>query len=138
MFKTVCLLKRKPGMSLDDFKAYYETHHKRFGETYLPKTARFMRRYMNPVPNPMTGEVAELDYDVITETWFENREEWYVSVRVRSTRAPKEAIVRPLSATEAEVELLSAEEGVAPGQACVFYETEGTRIWGGGWIWRGY
>lgn len=69
---------------------------------------------------------------------FESREEWHVSVRVRSTRAPKEAIVRPLSATEAEVELLSAEEGVAPGQACVFYETEGTRIWGGGWIWRGY
>lgn len=69
---------------------------------------------------------------------FESRDEWHVSVRVRSTRTPKEAIVRPLSATEAEVELLSPEEGVAPGQACVFYETEGTRIWGGGWIWRGY
>ncbi|MDA9789397.1 tRNA 2-thiouridine(34) synthase MnmA [Amylibacter sp.] len=69
---------------------------------------------------------------------FESREEWHVSVRVRSTRSPKEAIVRPLSATSAEVDLLSAEEGVAPGQACVFYETEGTRIWGGGWIWRGY
>ncbi len=68
---------------------------------------------------------------------FESRTEWHVSVRVRSTRRPKEAIVRPLSATEATVELLAAEEGVAPGQACVFYETTGTRIWGGGWIWRG-
>ncbi len=68
---------------------------------------------------------------------FENRTEWHVSVRVRSTRRPKEAIVRPLSATQAEVELLAPEEGVAPGQACVFYESDGTRIWGGGWIWRG-
>jgi len=68
---------------------------------------------------------------------FNSRSEWHVSVRVRSTRRPKEAIVRPLNATEATVELLAAEEGVAPGQACVFYETNGTRIWGGGWIWRG-
>ena len=37
----------------------------------------------------------------------------------------------------AEVELLDPEEGVSPGQACVFYETEGTRIFGGGWIWKG-
>lgn len=69
---------------------------------------------------------------------FESRKEWHLSVRVRSTHAPREAIVRPLSSTGALVELLSPEEGVAPGQACVFYETEGTRIWGGGWIWRGY
>jgi tRNA-specific 2-thiouridylase len=66
-----------------------------------------------------------------------SRREWPVSVRVRSTRPPREAILRPLSATEAEVELLTPEEGVSPGQACVFYETGGTRILGGGWIWRG-
>ena len=60
-----------------------------------------------------------------------------ISVRVRSTRPPAEAILRPLSETEAEVELLSPEEGVSPGQACVFYETGGTRVLGGGWIWRG-
>ena len=65
------------------------------------------------------------------------RPEWHVSVKVRSTRPPREAIVRPLSATEAEVELLDPEEGVSPGQACVFYETGGTRILGGGWIWKG-
>ncbi|WP_299789145.1 tRNA 2-thiouridine(34) synthase MnmA [uncultured Marivita sp.] len=68
---------------------------------------------------------------------FTSQSEWHVSVKVRSTRPPRAAIIRPLSATEAEVELLSPEEGVSPGQACVFYETEGTRILGGGWIWRG-
>ncbi|WP_212523214.1 tRNA 2-thiouridine(34) synthase MnmA [Actibacterium sp. MT2.3-13A] len=68
---------------------------------------------------------------------FDSRPEWHVSVKVRSTRPPREAILRPLSATEAEVELLTPEEGVSPGQACVFYETGGTRVLGGGWIWRG-
>lgn len=60
-----------------------------------------------------------------------------VSVRVRSTRPPAPAVIRPVSSTEAEVELLSPEQGVSPGQACVFYETGGTRVLGGGWIWRG-
>ncbi|MFY9210676.1 MAG: tRNA 2-thiouridine(34) synthase MnmA [Aestuariivita sp.] len=69
---------------------------------------------------------------------FDSRPEWHVSVRVRSTRPPHEAIIRPLSATEAEVELISPEEGVSPGQACVFYESDASRIFGGGWIWRGY
>ena len=36
----------------------------------------------------------------------------------------------------ARVELLDPEEGVAPGQACVFYAPEGTRVLGGGWIAR--
>ena len=60
-----------------------------------------------------------------------------ISVKVRSTRPPAPAILRRVSATEAEVELLTAEEGVSPGQACVFYETGGSRILGGGWIWKG-
>ena len=68
---------------------------------------------------------------------FTSREEWHLSVKVRSTRPPREAVVRPLSETTAEVELLSPEDGVSPGQACVFYETGGSRIFGGGWIWKG-
>ena len=68
---------------------------------------------------------------------FDDAAEHHVSVKVRSTRPPTEAVIRPLSSTEAEVELLSPEEGVSPGQACVFYETGGTRVLGGGWIWRG-
>ena len=68
---------------------------------------------------------------------FTSRDEWHVSVKVRSTRPPREAVIRPLSETTAEVELLSPEDGVSPGQACVFYETGGSRIFGGGWIWKG-
>jgi tRNA-specific 2-thiouridylase len=68
---------------------------------------------------------------------FTSRPEWHLSVKIRSTRPPREAVIRPISDTEAEVELIVAEEGVSPGQACVFYDPEGSRIFGGGWIWRG-
>ncbi|MCH2096177.1 MAG: tRNA 2-thiouridine(34) synthase MnmA [Rhodobacteraceae bacterium] len=66
-----------------------------------------------------------------------SRDTWEVSVKVRSTRPPREAVIRPLSETTAEVELLTPEEGVSPGQACVFYQTGESRVLGGGWIWRG-
>ncbi len=68
---------------------------------------------------------------------FDGAGEHHLSVKVRSTRPPREAIVRPLSATTAEVELLTPEEGVSPGQACVFYDGSSSRVLGGGWIWRG-
>jgi len=68
---------------------------------------------------------------------FHARPEWPLEVKVRSTRPPRAAILRPLSATEAEVELLDPEDGVASGQACVFYEPATTRVLGGGWVWKG-
>jgi tRNA-uridine 2-sulfurtransferase len=57
------------------------------------------------------------------------------AVKVRSTRPPTSAIVTPTE-EGAIVELLSPEESVAPGQACVIYERDGTRVLGGGWIMR--
>ena len=63
-------------------------------------------------------------------------EGWEVAVRVRSTRPPVPARVHPEGEGRARVALLAPEEGVAPGQACVFYAAEGTRVLGGGWITR--
>ena len=55
-----------------------------------------------------------------------------VEVRVRSTRPPAPALLRRLEDDTAEVTLDQPEQGVAPGQACVFYD--GERVLGGGWI----
>jgi tRNA-uridine 2-sulfurtransferase len=56
-------------------------------------------------------------------------------VRVRSTRVPQPAWLR---ATDGgyEVELVAGEEGVSPGQACVFYDAPAgqARVLGGGFI----
>ena len=59
---------------------------------------------------------------------------WEIRAKVRSTRPPRDAVLRPISNTEAIVELIAAEEGIAPGQACVFYGQDGSRVLGGGWI----
>jgi tRNA-specific 2-thiouridylase len=61
---------------------------------------------------------------------------WEVAVRVRSTRPPVPARLHPEGAGRVRVELLRPEEAVAPGQACVFYAAEGSRVLGGGWIVR--
>ena len=84
-----------------------------------------------------TRKVPVREINWLGDAPFTSREEWHLSVKVRSTRPPREAIVRPISDTEAEVELVVAEEGVSPGQACVFYDPESSRIFGGGWIWKG-
>jgi len=56
-------------------------------------------------------------------------------VRVRSTRPPQPAWLRRVGGTY-EVELVDGEEGVSPGQACVFYDapTGQARVLGGGFI----
>ena len=53
-------------------------------------------------------------------------------VKVRSMRPPVMAMVTPLGARAARVELAAPEDAIAPGQACVFYD--GSRVLGGGWI----
>ena len=55
-----------------------------------------------------------------------------VAVKVRSTRPPLPAVIKPLGEGRAVVSLLQAEEGVSAGQACVVYD--GARVLGGGWI----
>jgi tRNA-specific 2-thiouridylase len=58
-----------------------------------------------------------------------------VFVKVRSTRAPQPAWLSR-GASGIEVDLVAGEDGVSPGQACVFYDAaEGqARVLGGGFI----
>jgi tRNA-specific 2-thiouridylase len=68
---------------------------------------------------------------------LESQGEWQLEVKVRSTRPPRAAVLRPLPGGLAEVELLDPEDGVAAGQACVFYAPGSSRVLGGGWVWNG-
>ena len=58
-----------------------------------------------------------------------------VFVKVRSTRPPQPALLS-VSAGGCEIELLDGEDGVSPGQACVFYDAPAgqARVLGGGFI----
>ena len=88
----------------------------------------------------IVGPKAALKTRVITVTevnWLGDglpEGEIAIAARIRSTRPPRAAVLRMTGSDRAEVELLDPEEGVSPGQACVFYEPDGTRVLGGGWI----
>jgi tRNA-specific 2-thiouridylase len=58
-----------------------------------------------------------------------------IAVRVRSTRPPAPALLE-YSAGSARISLVNEESAVAPGQACVFYESAepDARVLGGGFI----
>jgi len=89
MIKAIGLLKRRPGMTVAEFRAYYETHHRVIGEKYLAGFAsRYMRRFLTPSPDRRTGKTPEADHDVVLEIWYPDR-------------AAFEAAGRALSAPEA-------------------------------------
>ncbi len=63
----VSLLKRKAGMSREDFRAYYESKHRLIGEKVLSGYAtRYVRRFLEPAD----GVDQEQDFDVILEIDF--------------------------------------------------------------------
>lgn len=69
-------------------------------------------------------------FDALPEAGIE------IAAKVRSTRPPVAARLKR-TADGATVELDAGEDGVAAGQACVFYDPAGgTRVLGGGWIAR--
>jgi tRNA-specific 2-thiouridylase len=82
-----------------------------------------------------TRTIALTDVNWIGPGAIDDADRREVFVKVRSTRAPRPAW---LSARHdgAQVELIDGEEGVAPGQACVFYDSAegGARVLGGGFI----
>lgn len=63
----VTLLKRRQGMSREDFRAYYENTHRRIGEQVLGGYAtRYVRRYLTPTD----GVDQDFDFDVVMEIDF--------------------------------------------------------------------
>jgi hypothetical protein len=78
MYKIVSLLKRKPGLTMDEFIEHYENVHSKIGERFMGKwVTHYSRRYLRPIKHPLvngTIHQSEADYDVIMELWFESRE----------------------------------------------------------------
>ena len=59
-----------------------------------------------------------------------------ILVKVRSTGKLLDAKIDLKGQSLAEVKLKDLEEGISPGQACVFYKKDniGFKVLGGGWI----
>jgi len=81
MFKQICFFRKRPDMSLEAFIDYYENRHsqlsKRMGRSpSIPDAQRYVRRYLKPEKNPVTGEVHDPGYDCIMEIWWNSREDF--------------------------------------------------------------
>lgn len=76
MIKQVSMMKRRPGLSMEAFIEAYENHHAKIGEALFTKARRFVRRYVQPQKNPLTGQIVELDFDVIMEIWWDKQEDF--------------------------------------------------------------
>lgn len=71
MIKTIALLKRRSGMSVADFRHYYETRHVSLGLKYTrPEALRYTRRYLS-APEGADGQ--DPDFDVAMELWFADK-----------------------------------------------------------------
>lgn len=75
MIKQVSVMKRHPSLTMEQFIEQYEGRHAKFGEVLFKKAKKLTRRYVQPQPNPLTGKVEELAFDVILEIWFESRDD---------------------------------------------------------------
>jgi len=74
MIKLVMPMKRRPGMSIPEFREYYETKHRLIGEKYLRGFAeKYMRRFTNPLMD-RDGVMRDPEYDVFLEIWYPDQQ----------------------------------------------------------------
>jgi len=66
----ITLLKRRAGLSREDFVAYYEARHRRIGEQVL---AGYVTRYVRRHLTPLDGNEHECDADAVMEIDFPDR-----------------------------------------------------------------
>jgi hypothetical protein len=70
LIKVVTTLKKKPALTTEEFRAYYENHHRIIGEKYLKDFAvRYVRRYLDALPDSEGKQLAP-EFDVLLEIWF--------------------------------------------------------------------
>ena len=92
-YKILLFLKRRPGMTMEAFQDYYENHHVPLCAKYTSGLSRYMRRFLTPHPNPETGATGELQFDVITELWFDDEVTFRSTVQYLSTSLMPDEVV---------------------------------------------
>ena len=73
MFKCIALLRRKPGLSREDFIDYYERQHAPLIRRLLPGIIDYRRNYVELEGAFLFPGAAPIDFDVITEIWLADR-----------------------------------------------------------------
>jgi uncharacterized protein (TIGR02118 family) len=92
-YKILLLMKRRSGMSVEEFRDYYENRHVPLCLKYTAGVSRYIRRYLDPQPNAESGRNDELPYDVITELWFDDEATWQATVQYIATTVMPDEVV---------------------------------------------
>ncbi|MCB2079986.1 MAG: EthD domain-containing protein [Novosphingobium sp.] len=92
-YKILLFMKRRPGMSIEDFRDYYENRHVPLCMKYTQGISRYVRRYIEPQRHAESGTNEELPYDVITELWFDDEETWKGTVDYISNNVMTDEVV---------------------------------------------
>ncbi len=69
MIKVMALIKRKPGLSREEFSKHYEEVHAPLALKHLTTIKRYVRNYIVALPG-----VDEPEFDCITEFWYDDME----------------------------------------------------------------
>jgi hypothetical protein len=90
MLKQICFFRKRPDMTMEAFMDYYENQHsqlsKRAGRApSIPNAVRYVRRYLVPEKNPVTGAVIDPGFDCIMEIWWKSRADFENSQRIISS-----------------------------------------------------
>lgn len=73
MFKCIALLRKRPDISKDAFISYYETQHAVLIARLLPDILEYRRNFIDLDGAFLFPGAAAIDFDVVTELWFEDR-----------------------------------------------------------------
>jgi hypothetical protein len=92
-YKILLFMKRRPGMSVEAFRDYYETRHAPLGVKHARGMKRYIRRYLDPQPHPETGPGGEMAFDVITELWYDDEAVWRGTLDYLTTSIMPDVIV---------------------------------------------
>ena len=103
MYKFMSLQQRRPELTHEQFREYYETHHAPFALKALNDATLALRRYVrnfveqssSDQPNVITNKT----YDVITEFWFNDKAafdeftKWHASDAAADVRADEDRFI---------------------------------------------
>jgi uncharacterized protein (TIGR02118 family) len=93
-WKILLLMKRRPGMSVEAFRDYYENRHVPLALKYDGGAiTRYVRRYLEPQPNAELGTNEELPYDVVSELWFEDEAAFRATLHYMTTSVMPDDVV---------------------------------------------
>ncbi|NCN83850.1 MAG: EthD domain-containing protein [Sphingomonadales bacterium] len=84
MIKHFFLISKKPELSAEQFRAYYEANHVPLIKRLLPMFAHYQRHYIDRSESRIDAKQTDPDFDVITEIHFADQADYDAFLKTAS------------------------------------------------------